>query len=75
MAKAPTPAGDTRTLTVRLLNGYVPAEPQLKAISHEAQSDVFVKVPAGTVLELPIREAARLVKLGKAEIPVEDFDV
>jgi hypothetical protein len=75
MAKAPTPAGDTRMLTVRLLNGYVPAEPRRKAISHETQSDVFEKEPPGTVLELPLREAARLVKLGKAEIPVEDFDV
>jgi hypothetical protein len=75
MAKAPTSAGDTRTLTIRLRNGYVPANPERKAIGDREQSDVFVKVPAGTVLELPYKEAARLVNLRKADIPMEEFDV
>jgi hypothetical protein len=64
-------ASEERLVTVQLLRPYVPANSEPEVIFEEqglgkrakdARTEIFAKVPAGTVLDLPLSEARKLLE-------------
>jgi hypothetical protein len=70
MAKAPETVGASdveKTVEVRLLRNYVPANPE----SIPDAPEVFIKIPAGTVISLPRSEARDVIAKGIAAVTAD----
>jgi hypothetical protein len=68
--------GDERTLVVKIMRGYVPANPDRKILGGAGiTTDVNLSLEPGTIVELPYAEAARAVTLGIAQLDAPKFDV
>jgi hypothetical protein len=71
------PVVGEREVEVELLNPYVPYSgtfdeyPDVDVFGKPMVAKIFHKVPAGEVLSLPVSEAKRLIKAGKAKVTAD----